>query len=659
MRKTHRGSEIAVEKIDSPAKKARILVVEDDAAVAKTFVQQLKRNGFDCEQATTAAKARQLLKQRDFDLILCDIMLPEENGIELIRQIRAEKSGIATIMVTGNDDRSVSRQALALGTCGLLLKPFSQHQLIVSVENALRISRASFKAIVERSMEAILVTDTEGTILFVNPAAARAFGKDAADLIGGFCGRIPVAGQSAEIDIARPGGEIGKGDMRVSETEWEGKPAFLVSIRDITERVKMETALKATADDLQWTVQELEAANQRIVEQQKSIIEQERLKVLLQIAGATAHELNQPLTSLLGRIELMAFHKDDPQKMQEDIRQISTAGSRIASIVRKIQTIRAEDAPGSPGNEAVINIDQDIHILSVEDRSVDYETIKSSLADFPNIHFYNCGRHADALDLLGRQPCDLVFLDYLLPDGTGPDFLHKMNRQGSPVPVVIITGQGDEMIASQMIQLGAYDYLPKHLVSRTSLLRVINNALEKSRLKREVRQAMQKMAEMSTRDELTGLFNRRYFEEALTTEIARAQRYQTALTLCMMDIDHFKKVNDTYGHPAGDTAMKELALLLQRNLRQTDIACRYGGEEFAVLLPNTDRGPALELCERFRDLLCRHTVIHADKTFQLTLSIGITAFSEADDARLSGLVDRADKALYMAKQKGRNRIVVY
>ena len=153
--------------------------------------------------------------------------------------------------------------------------------------------------------------------------------------------------------------------------------------------------------------------------------------------------------------------------------------------------------------------------------------------------------------------------------------------------MVVITGQGDELIASRIIQAGAYDYLPKAKVSGKALLRIISNALEKAGLKREMRMAQQKLAEMSVRDELTGMFNRRYFREALEREVSGAQRYGHGLALCMIDLDHFKRVNDTHGHLCGDRVLHEFGRLLNDTIRKYDVGCRYGGEEFAVILPDT------------------------------------------------------------------------
>lgn len=250
----------------------------------------------------------------------------------------------------------------------------------------------------------------------------------------------------------------------------------------------------------------------------------------------------------------------------------------------------------------------------------------------------------------------MIFLDYVLPDGDGMDLLRTIDKKKVDIPVVIITGQGDELIASQVIQAGAYEYLPKANINYKSLSRIINNTLEKHRLKKEVKIAVKKMAEMSIRDELTGLYNRRYFIEALERELAGAKRHKRELVLCMMDLDHFKKVNDAYGHPVGDMVLKGVAKMLKQSVRQSDITCRYGGEEFAAILPDTNIKAARTLCERFSKMVETKQFDHNASHFRVTISMGVAYYSKELDPSLETFIRLADDALYRAKNEGRNRI---
>jgi len=437
----------------------------------------------------------------------------------------------------------------------------------------------------------------------------------------------------------------------------------LATVREALEKQRLimqkrlaEEALKRTTQDLKQTVEELRKANQKILEQQKSVIEEERLKVLLQMSGTTAHELNQPLMVLLGNIELMNLRKDNPEKY---IDTIEKAGQRISDIVKKMSTIRRYETRPYPGESYIISLDQKVKILTVEDSDGDFEMIKGCLEDQKGVDLSRARAIDEAVKKVEQGQFDLILLDYVLPDGNGLDFLKRLNRKGIEIPVIVITSRGSELIASQLIQEGAYDYLPKEMVSGQSLSRSITDTVEKARLKGEIKKAQEKLNEMSTRDELTRLYNRRYFKEALEREVARAKRYKTDLVLCMMDLDHLKQINDQYGHPAGDTVLSEIGRMLKEHIRQSDLICRYGGEEFAVILPNTRAENALTVCERFRAMVAGHQFEYDSSPFQITISTGISQYRSPTDQSPWELIKCADEALYQAKEAGRNRVVAY
>ncbi len=432
----------------------------------------------------------------------------------------------------------------------------------------------------------------------------------------------------------------------------------IIILHDITDRNKAKNALQKTTQDLKDTIKGLKQANRKILDQQKSLIEEERLKVLLQMAGATAHELNQPLMALLGNIELMSLEKNDLDKVISRAQKIENAGKRIANIVKKIQTIRHYEVKSYAGDSKILNLDQKINILVVDNSDEDYARIQQTLEYQPQIMLTRAREIAEALAVLNAKNMDLIFLDYVLPSGNGLDFMSRLQEKEIDTPVIFITAEGDEMLASQAINCGAYDYLPKANISEQALQRVINNAMEKFRLKKEVEMTLEKMAEMSTRDELTGLYNRRYFKEVFERETASSQRYSTELVLCMMDLDQFKRVNDTYGHPAGDKVLKEVAFLLKKTVRKSDIACRYGGEEFAVILPNTDIEHARVFCERYRREVENHIIKYNDVKLSVTLSIGVARFLKDSKNMADDLLKNADQALYLAKTGGRNRVVL-
>ncbi len=423
-------------------------------------------------------------------------------------------------------------------------------------------------------------------------------------------------------------------------------------------KVNIFLELYKQKEDLKKANTELYKANERILEQQEGLIEEARLKVLLQMLGANAQELNQPLAFLLDNVELLEKHSDNREKSVECISRIKESGRKISDIANKIRTINySEPIPSYDGSSSVVNFNREINILVIDDSGDVFEGIKAFLGDQDLVNMSRAANMKEALTMLGQGQFDMIFLDHLLNDGTSIDFLREAEKEGIETPVIVISGQGDEMLVSQVIQLGAYEYLPKNRINLESVSRVINNTLERARLRNDVKKAQAKMAEMSTVDELTKLHNRRYFIEALEGEFERASRYEIEMALIMVDLDHFKKINDTYGHPSGDMVLSKIGGILKKHVRRNDIACRYGGEEFAVILSNVSRENIYAAYDRFREMVSEHLFEYESNQFHITVSIGIAFSNNAESA--NDLLSQADQALYQAKDTGRNKTVTY
>ena len=438
-------------------------------------------------------------------------------------------------------------------------------------------------------------------------------------------------------------------------------PHILTSkVRVFLELHRQQVQIEKTNHKLEAVIERLQQSNKKILDQQRAVIEEERLKVLLQMAGATAHELNQPLTGLLGSVELLQMEQDNPEKVKTHIARIDAAGKRISEIVKKIQNLHQVDTQLAAAGADISMVNRPlIKILSVEDSDVEFKDIKTLVAASSNILLKRSTTLEDTLKLMKTDPVDIALVNYFLPDGTGLDLMRKMEAGAIDTPVIIITGKGDEMIAAQVIQAGAYDYLPKDQLNEKNLFQAISSTLTKSQLKHEARIAIRKMAEMSVRDVLTGLYNRRYFFEALDREISRAGRTHSDIVLCMMDLDHFKRINDTMGHPAGDMVLSEFGRMLKDWIRQSDIACRYGGEEFTILLADTDVQKATGVCDRLRNTLSQRIFTYNQTPFQITVSMGIASLTSLTHKTGENLIQAADDALYQAKNQGRNILVVY
>jgi two-component system cell cycle response regulator len=205
------------------------------------------------------------------------------------------------------------------------------------------------------------------------------------------------------------------------------------------------------------------------------------------------------------------------------------------------------------------------------------------------------------------------------------------------------------------------DILAQHLMDVRRQLEMKNKELEEANVKLEVANnnleiAKAELERLSITDQLTGLYNRRFFDQAFDSELRRSSRYQHPLSVLMFDIDHFKLVNDTHGHPAGDRILQEFAAILKKHLRETDIIARYGGEEFVAILPETDIRIATIIGERLRQSIADNETHYSEKTIKITVSIGVTSQC-GPSLNANVLLASADAALYQAKAAGRNHVI--
>jgi len=231
------------------------------------------------------------------------------------------------------------------------------------------------------------------------------------------------------------------------------------------------------------TNDQLKAANRKFLEQQKSLIKEERLKVLLQMAGATAHELNQPLMSLFGNIDLIRLTQNDPSKLTRRLDNIEAASQRIADIIRRIQTIGSDDVKPYPGGSSIINFDQTIDLLLAVGSDSDYKTLHSLVQGQSQIRLTRAKSISEGLRLVNQAPVKIIIMDNQLPDGNSLDFLKRMESAGTKKPVLVFMAHDDATVAARLVKFGVYDFLPKSGLKQALLLQSIATALEKFRLK--------------------------------------------------------------------------------------------------------------------------------------------------------------------------------
>jgi diguanylate cyclase (GGDEF)-like protein len=263
-----------------------------------------------------------------------------------------------------------------------------------------------------------------------------------------------------------------------------------------------------------------------------------------------------------------------------------------------------------------------------------------------------------ALTKVQGEHFDVVVADIVMPHMDGLAFLKAARQLDSRTAYIIMTGFASWDSAVEAMKLGAADYLPKPF-NLELLQLIVARTLEKQRLAERAREA-EFYKRLAQTDGLTGLYNHRFFHQLLAVEISRASRFQRPLSLIMLDLDLFKAYNDVNGHQAGDRALRQLAWLLKHSSRSYDLIARYGGDEFAIILPETNKKTAGEVAERIRVSIAKAPIEHAEVLPGgcCTVSLGIASFPD-DALEERDLVREADRALYQAKLGGRNRIYLH
>ena len=300
-----------------------------------------------------------------------------------------------------------------------------------------------------------------------------------------------------------------------------------------------------------------------------------------------------------------------------------------------------------------------VKVLLIEDDEDDYLLIREYLSESDSTTKFVTDwvqTYQEGLKKIERGEHDVYLIDHFLGADSGLDLLKEAVMAGCQAPLIIVTGQSQREIDHAALKAGAMDYLEKANLNAQVLERSIRYALEQNRL-------LKKIHEMAVRDALTGLFNRRELHRFLDYEIINSKRYNHPFSLLMIDVDHFKGVNDLFGHRVGDGILHQVAQALLSNVRGCDMPARYGGDEFTIVLPETPGRQGWQGGERLRKVVEALPIQVTNKTgvaenINVTISIGVAEFPyDANTADV--LVEYADQALYQAKRQGCNRVVRY
>lgn len=319
--------------------------------------------------------------------------------------------------------------------------------------------------------------------------------------------------------------------------------------------------------------------------------------------------------------------------------------TRLAAIkrVRKLEQQLGDRPVVLPGQP---------RILIVEDSAVQRQILNGYLTS-QGFEVFEAADGEEALELANARLPDVILLDLMLPKINGLEVcrLLKAYRPTAAIPIVFVTANHGLEEKIQALKCGAHDFLVKPVNQEELLIRV--------KFLHRQKQLVETLTTQASRDPLTGLYNRRQITTDLYLEMQRAKRYNTSFSLILLDIDYFKSYNDLRGHLVGDEVLRQLATLLNANVRSCDKVARYGGDEFVIILPQTDLKGAMATVEKLCRLIENHPFLEAEVQpgGKLTISVGISVYPDHAD-NVDGLLFLADKAMYQAKAAGRNKYAV-
>jgi two-component system, cell cycle response regulator len=311
----------------------------------------------------------------------------------------------------------------------------------------------------------------------------------------------------------------------------------------------------------------------------------------------------------------------------------------------------------SPEREAVAETGKGGRILIVDDRQSSYERLVATLTTEHDVDVET--DPSEALFHAAEGNYDLLIVSLGLQDFDGLRLCSQVRslERTRSTPILAVAEPDNNARLVRGLEIGVNDYLIRP-IDKNEMLARVRTQIKKKRYTERLRDNVQASIEMAITDALTGLFNRRYMETHLSALVEQAANRAKPIAVLIVDIDFFKSVNDSHGHDAGDDVLREFALRIRKSIRNIDLACRYGGEEFVIVMPETDMGVATLVAERLRRRIAAEpfAIQQGARSLEVTISIGIAALGAPGD-NAAGMLKRADQALYRAKRDGRNRVV--
>jgi two-component system cell cycle response regulator len=580
-----------------------VLVVEDNPLNLKLVRSLLQLGGFHVIEAQSAEIGIQKASQFKPDLVLMDIQLPGMDGLSAVRHLRTDPclQQMPIVALTSYAMTRDKERAMAAGCQGFITKPIDTRTFLKTVAGFMPPSGSQTPPSAKRCTSRILIVDDDPKILVLLEAILK---QDDVEVIQA------EGGQEAWTKVAESHPDLILTDVMMP----------IVNGYELTRRLKNDPDTRHIPVIL---LTALDAA-------------EDKAKGLE--AGADEF-LNKPVSSqeLKARVRSLIQLKRLKEQFQTRKRSCDT-----------ITPSKEPSAAGPPDPSRQT-------VFLVEDDEKDASLIQHYLEDQPyQIHVFQNGE--EALRAASEIGVDLIILDIFLPGLSGFDICHclKKSARTRNIQIIVTTCLKDIDSRIRGIELGADDYLVKP-INRFELKARIHALLRKKSYIDSMHLQLESALDAAITDKLTGLYNQAYLKHFLQHEIVRSVRQNHALSLIMLDVDNFKKFNDTHGHLSGDEVLMTIGKLIQENIREADLAARYGGEEFVIVVPYGGAPEAKHIAERIRASIEKEYACdenrRADK--QVTVSLGIACLS-ADITTAESLIEKADKALYQAKSCGKN-----
>jgi two-component system cell cycle response regulator len=581
----------------------KILVVEDNELNMKLVKSLLSLSNFRCLEAGDAEKGISMASQEKPDLILMDIQLPGMDGLTATEKIleKEDLKDIPVIALTSYAMEGDKEKALTAGCKGYITKPLDTRTFVTTISEFLDNQNLDERNRTAPYKKKILTVDDDPLNLkLLNKILSTSEYK----IICATNGQEAIERVQEEVpdiillDIMMPGlngYEVTK--VLKGNSKYKTIPIVLVTALD--EEKEKAKGLEAGADEF---------INKPI----------------------NAMELNARVKSLL--------------RMKEYGEQLL---SRTETAEKFLQIGNTRDESAA----------KDLHpsILIVDDEENEIKLIKIYLDDKES-YFMSARSGAEVLSKKNLSDVDLIILDILLPDTDGYELCKaiKGNEKTRNIQILMVTSLQDLNSRIRGFEYGADDFLtkpvsPEELKARASALLRKKIYLDSLTIKRDF------AVQSAITDALTGLYNQSYFKHYLENELNKTKRQPYPISLLMLDIDNFKALNDQYGHTSGDKILQHVGKVLKANIREIDLAVRYGGDEFSIVMPWTNEEKALKAANRIISEFMKNPIAlgNSGEAESITLSIGITS---GENRTVDEMIDKADMALYQAKGEGKNRV---